>query len=118
MPPLKQKKQEEINQLDQVNQVDPNQVDKDLLGESEDTLNSIASLADAVSKKIASDKVDNAMSSVPADAYKIGGSTQVTASTDKKAYQGPLNPDERKKLMKRVMALTLTDIDMSGIDKP
>src|SRR5258706_7263818 len=115
MPPLKPKEQK--LETSQVNQVDPNQVDKDLLGESEDTLNSIASLADAVSKKIASDKVDNAMSSVPADAYKIGGSTQVTASTDKKAYQGPLNPEERKKLIERLIARTATDDDMRRIDE-
>src|SRR6266446_1839875 len=117
MPPLKPKKQK--SKISQVN--------KDLLGETtvtvhtdttnEDTLNSLADLADAVSKRIAEDKIDNAMSSVSADAYKIGCSTKVTASTDKKAYQGPLNPEDRKKLIDRLNARTATDEDMRRIDE-
>jgi hypothetical protein len=82
-----------------------------------DTVNALADLAEAVSKKMKQDQADNTMTSVPAEAYTRGGNVQVTPSSDKKAFLGPITPRQREDMIERFRARTATDDDMRRLDE-
>jgi hypothetical protein len=81
----------------------------------------IQNLIDQVTAKVAKDAkqhiADTTMTSVPAEAYERGGNVQVTPSTDKKAYLGPLTQRQREEMLDRFKAHTATDDDMRRLDE-